>query len=293
LKHDVPTEEGQETAALYALGALSQHEARAFEIHLRQGCDICLGELTEFAGVVDALSASAAEIAPPSYLRDLLNARIEKEATLHLAADPAEAQVYHFPEKAPATPLPESRSTLWTGWLPWAVAACLLIAFAYTLISWRGDHRQLQAVAGQNTDSRQQIAELREQLAHENARARELAEINSVLDSPQRSVIAMSGLEAAPNASGNIYWDHQKNRWAVTANLPPAPAGKVYQLWLVTPDAKISAGLIEADPRGHGFVVVDVPPNISQIQAAAITLEPQGGSPQPTMPIYAMGKIST
>ena len=133
---------------------------------------------------------------------------------------------------------------------------------------------------------------MREQLAGENARARELEQINSVLASPQRSVIAMAGLEVAPNASGNIYWDHQRNRWVVTANLPPAPAGKVYQLWMVTPEAKISAGMIEPDAHGHGFVVVDVPPTLSQVQAAAITLEPQGGSPQPTLPIYVMGKIS-
>lgn len=278
---------------MYALGALSQHEARAFEVHLRQGCDICLRELNEFAGVVDALSASAAEIAPPNYLRDLLGARIEKESSLGSTDGHVEAQVYPFPERTPTTAPPELRGTLFTGWLPWAVAACLLIAFAYTLISWRGDHRQLQAVANQNADTRQQLAELREQVAHENARARELEAINSVLDSPQRSVIAMAGLEAAPNASGNIYWDHQKNRLAVTANLPPAPAGKVYQLWMVTPNAKISAGLIEPDSRGHGFVVVDVPLGTSQIQAAAITLEPEGGSPQPTMPIYVLGKIST
>lgn len=292
MKHDVATEEGQETAALYALGALSQHEARAFEIHLRQGCDICQRELNEFAGIVDALSAGAPEIAPPTYLRDLLNARIEKEASLHLAGDPTEAQVYHFPEKAPQTRPLEARRSPFSQLLPWAIAACLLIAFAYTFVNWRKDHRQLQAVASQNVDTQQQIAQLHEQLAYADVRANELEQINLVLGSPQRSIIAMAGLEAAPNASGNIYWDHQKNRWVVTANLPPAPTGKVYQLWMVTPEAKISAGLIKPDPRGHGFVIVDVPPNVSQIQAAAITLEPQGGSPQPTMPIYVLGKTS-
>ena len=292
MRHDVPTEEGQETAALYALGALSQHEARAFEIHLRQGCDVCQRELNEFAGVVDALSAGVAEVAPPNYLRDLLSARIEKEASVPSSAIPPEAQVYHFPEKAPQTERLESPSTLWTGWLPWAVAACLLAAFAYTLVNWQREHRQLQTIASQQGDTQQQLADLRNQLAQENAHAKEMEEINSVLASPQRSVIAMAGLESAPAASGNVYWDHQKNRWVVTANLPPAPAGKVYQLWMVTPDAKISAGLIEPDPRGHGFVVVDVPSNVSQMQAVAITLEPQGGSPQPTMPIYVLGKAT-
>src|SRR6185369_6428254 len=141
-------------------------------------------------------------------------------------------------------------------------------------------------------DTEREIGDLREQLAQGDARAKELEQINTVLHSPQHSVIAMAGLEPAPNASGNIYWDHQKNQWVVTADLPPAPAGKVYQLWMVTADEKkVSAGLIEPDPRGHGFVAIDVPANVGQMQAAAITLEPQGGSPQPTLPIYVLGKI--
>ncbi|MFL6214967.1 MAG: anti-sigma factor domain-containing protein [Blastocatellia bacterium] len=294
MRHDVPTEESQESAALYALGTLSRHEARAFEVHLRQGCEVCERELREFTAVVDALSAGAPETAPPAYLRDLLGARIEKESSLPVSANRSEAQVYPFPgrttDRALATPTLESRSTLWTGWLPWAVAACLLIACAYSFINWRTDHRRLQAVTGEQTNTTQQVEDLREQLAQQDALTIELQQINAVLNSPQRSVIALAGLEAAPNASANIYWDHQQNRWVVSASLPPAPAGKVYQLWMVTTDAKISAGLIEPNPRGHGFVVVNVPANVGQMQAAAITLEPQGGSPQPTMPIYVMGK---
>jgi len=292
LRHDVPTEEGQETAALYALGALSQHEARAFEVHLRQGCEVCQRELNEFAGVVDALGAGAAEVAPPHYLRDLLSARIEKEASNPSDAALPEAQLYHFPEKAPQTERLEAPSTLWTGWLPWAVAACLLIACAYSFINWRLEHRRLQAAASQQAVATQHIETLLDQIAQHQALAIELSQINAVLNSPQHSVITMTGLEAAPNATATIYWDRQQNRWVVSAGLPPAPAGKVYQLWMVTADARISAGLIEPDPRGHGFVVVDVPPNVGQMQAVAITLEPQGGSVQPTLPIYVLGKIN-
>ncbi|MFL6274956.1 MAG: anti-sigma factor domain-containing protein [Blastocatellia bacterium] len=272
---------------------MSQHEARAFEVHLRQGCEICQQELNEFTGVVDALNTGAPAIPPPHYLRDLLNARIEKEASLTIPRVLDAAQIYQFPDKAtPMLPPVTRRSPLGT-WLPWAAAAGLLIVFAYTLFSWRLEHRQLQAVASQNTETRQQLAELREQISDEKARARELEEINAVLAAPQRSVIEMAGPEGALSTVASVYWDHQKNRWVVSANLPPVPDGKVYQLWMVTPDAKISAGLIEPDARGHGFVIVDVPPNVSQIQAAAITLEPQGGSPQPTMPIYALGKATS
>lgn len=79
----------------------------------------------------------------------------------------------------------------------------------------------------------------------------------------------------------------------MAASLPPAPAGKVYQLWFVTAaNAKISAGLIPTDAAGQGYTFIDVPPTIGKLAAAAITLEPDGGSQQPTMPIYAVGKAS-
>ena len=293
MRHDVPTEESQESAALYALGSLSQHEARAFEVHLRQGCEVCERELHEFTGVVDALSAGAPEAAPPAYLRDLLGARIEKESSLPAFDRPIEAQVYHFPDKdadrALATPTLATPSTLWTGWLPWAIAAGLLIACAYGFINWLADHRRLQAV---QADTTQHIDTLRDQMAQQQQLAIELQQINAVLLSPQHTVITMMGLEAAPDATARIYWDHQLNQWVVSAGLPPPPPGKVYQLWMVTADAKVSAGLIELNSRGHGFAILDVPANAGQMQAAAITLEPQGGSPQPTMPIYVLGKVS-
>jgi len=73
------------------------------------------------------------------------------------------------------------------------------------------------------------------------------------------------------------------------ADLPPPPKGKVYQLWVVTnKNETISAGLITTDESGRGFRATRVPADI-EIAAAAITLEPEGGSQQPTMPIYTMG----
>lgn len=53
-----------------------------------------------------------------------------------------------------------------------------------------------------------------------------------------------------------------------------------------------SAGLIRNDKAGHGFAVVQFPSNVAQLQAVAITLEAEGGSQQPNMPIYALGKVS-
>lgn len=72
------THEMADVAALYALGALSQHEARSFEEHLEEGCAECRAELESFAGTVRALGFSAPSEHPPARVRAELLARVDK-----------------------------------------------------------------------------------------------------------------------------------------------------------------------------------------------------------------------
>lgn len=295
LNHDRVTREGQETAALYALGALSQHEARAFDTHLHDGCPACYAELEQFDQVVGVLGTAAAPVAPPAYLRDLLAVRIEREVP---QAPAASGTVIPFPKKAIAIhrkPDP-ARSPFTRVLLPWAAAAALLIAFAYTFTTWRSERQSMRAALDQERAQRSKTLDentkLKEQFTKKTELSTELTLINSVLRSPQWRIIPLDGQAPAPDSAAKVYWDVQGNRCVVSAELPPAPEGKVYQLWFVTPSAKVSAGLISPDKTGHGFAVVQFPSNVTQLQAAAITLEPEGGSQQPTMPIYALGKVS-
>lgn len=274
MKHQEVSEETRERAALYALGSLSQLEARAFEVHLREGCDVCAAELSEFQDVVGALDSGFAEETPPPYLRDLLAVRISRE--------PQETSPKETPQRsprtdaiprevAPAIPAAPRRG----GIIPWAVAAAFAIAAIALFVSWR--------------QTRQEADSTRRQLASVSSEAQELrAELNEPPSDPR--VIQLDGQPAAPNSSGRIYWDKANNNWVVAVNLPRPPPGKVYQLWFVKPDAKINAGLIRLDDKGYGFSVINVPPEIGGLDAAAITLEPEGGSEAPTLPIYAFGK---
>jgi hypothetical protein len=192
----------------------------------------------------------------------------------------------------PETARPEFGRAL----LPWAVAAAFLVAFAYTFTSWRSEResfrKALEQERGFSSEASRQAASTKEELAKKSALSDELIQINSVLSSPRWKIITLAGQEPAPDSSARVFWDVHRDRWVITAELPPAPEGKVYQLWFVTPTEKISAGLITPDSGGHGFVVVQFPSSAAQLAAAAITLEPKGGSPQPTSPIYALGKVS-
>lgn len=76
------THEMTDVAALYALGALSQHEARAFEQHIDEGCAECSAELESFAKTVRALAFSAPDEQPPARVRAELLARLGKSGSV-------------------------------------------------------------------------------------------------------------------------------------------------------------------------------------------------------------------
>jgi anti-sigma factor ChrR (cupin superfamily) len=68
-------------AAGYALGALTQHETRAFEEHI-EGCRICGAEVESFELTTSALDLAVSEAAPPGNLRAELLMRLNGMETL-------------------------------------------------------------------------------------------------------------------------------------------------------------------------------------------------------------------
>jgi len=81
------TEQLQEMAALYALGALTQHEAQAIETYLTDNYPGLAEELAEFEIVTAELALAAPELNPPPRLRQNLLASITQEPSFRVKAD--------------------------------------------------------------------------------------------------------------------------------------------------------------------------------------------------------------
>jgi anti-sigma-K factor RskA len=74
--------------------------------------------------------------------------------------------------------------------------------------------------------------------------------------------------------------------------LPPAPADKSYQLWLVPMNgAPISAGVFNPTSGQMSHMMMKVPAGLAA-KEFAVSLEPAGGMPQPTGPMVLVGPIS-
>ena len=69
MKHSDADDQTREQLALYALGALSQQEARVVEHHLAEDCEVCASELQRFESVVEAIGFSVQPAMPPASVR--------------------------------------------------------------------------------------------------------------------------------------------------------------------------------------------------------------------------------
>jgi anti-sigma-K factor RskA len=77
----------------------------------------------------------------------------------------------------------------------------------------------------------------------------------------------------------------------VASELPRLEPDRTYQVWLRGKDGVVSAGLLRVDDRGTGYAVLDPSVPLDQFETVGISVEPVGGSPQPTGPRMLLGSL--
>jgi hypothetical protein len=115
----------------------------------------------------------------------------------------------------------------------------------------------------------------------------------AALRSPQMRIITLAAGDKAGKAWGRIVWDQQAATWNLVAlDLPPAPAGRTYELWFITDkQQKIAAGTFDVNAKGEGALAVRIPAGIGSLAVAAVTDEPAGGVAAPTGSIQLVGQL--
>jgi anti-sigma-K factor RskA len=117
----------------------------------------------------------------------------------------------------------------------------------------------------------------------------------SILGARTVDLVIMKGQKVNPAGYGKIIWD-PKNQKALlqVANLPTVPANKDYQLWLIKNGKPIPAGVFDVNGTSkNSFFAIQqlAKANQQNANAFAVTLEPKGGSPQPTGDMYLQGSV--
>lgn len=68
----------------------------------------------------------------------------------------------------------------------------------------------------------------------------------------------------------------------VVDGLPPLEGGKEYQLWLIRDGQRTSGAIFSTDEKNYGGTRIRAPRSLLEYSAVGITIEPAGGSTQPT-----------
>ena len=77
----------------------------------------------------------------------------------------------------------------------------------------------------------------------------------------------------------------------LASNLDPLQALKTYELWVIPADgsAPVPAGTFHPDDQGNASVIMPTLPRGVAAKAFGVTIEPDGGSQTPTLPIVLAG----
>ncbi len=264
-----------EWAALYAVGALDGAERYEFEQYLQTASAAEKRELRELTEVSAMMPLALPQPAVPARVKARLMARVREELE-EKDVRPAPAKVLEF------TPRPKRFSFFdLFSWQPLLTAATLLLALTSGLLLWQNSN-----VSRERDQLAQEVAKLSQQNVATQKQLDELV-------TQTTKFVSLAGKEA-PQANAKVFWDTTRNQWVVYVfDLPAPPANKSYQLWYITNDQqKVNAQVFETDANGRGTLRIEVPPNVApRIAATAVTLEPKGGSPQPTSGLYLVGQI--
>ena len=242
----------------YALHALGQHERALVEEHIVQ-CATCRRALSEYQDVAEELLYAAPQTPAPAHLRADLVRRVRNSGKASVR---------------PAAPQAVSRQAGGARrWVYALVAAFLLLLSVANLVWWR-----------MASDLRASQAALQEQVEAQRVAMQLLA------SGGQTAVLR--GDQPAPQVVALLTWAPDQTAAVLqVSDLPPAPAGQAYQLWLVRDGQRDSGGLFAPDPQGRGVLVVQAPQPLQSYQAVGVTLEPAGGSPGPTGPRVFGGSL--
>jgi anti-sigma factor RsiW len=221
----------------YAVDALDDLERAAFERHLAE-CPACQQEV---AGLQEAagLLGALSTTAPPPSLRDRVLADITTVRPLPPAVEP--------PVVVTGAHAPGGRSRFRPRLLVAAAAALIALGGAVTIAQpWEDESSQTQLTAAERV-----------------AAAEDAETFTRTLD---------NGAEATLVRSRSL-----NEAVLVTNDMPDAPDGSVYELWLVHDDQMVPAGLMTG---GDHEIVLEGDP--ATANGFGITVEPDGGSDQPT-----------
>lgn len=168
--------------------------------------------------------------------------------------------------------------------LRYALVACialLVVSTAALFITYNKLNAAHDQIASLNLD-KQKFAGVVSKLEFENQGLDNMA---AMADSKEWATIRMAGQAFSPNSKMKVYWNKKDKSVLinyVAMDLPKTDAAHQYQLWALVNGKPVSLGVFGKTDSTNNEALVKMQA-IQEAQAFAVTLEPMGGSVNPTM----------
>ena len=255
----------EELLPFYVLEALNDEERELVESYLSEHPEARL-QLQELQSGASAVPYGVAPVEPPPQV---------KEALMKRVASDAEARF-----RPPVQSQPSRRGIRFE-----EIFRLLSLAAATAAIFWAF------VLNSQVARLRIEISALNDRLA---AQSKSLEQIITNLPQTNPSdviTVSLKGTDVQPQARGQLIADpKEQSAVLVISGLPPLEPGKTYQVWLIG-DAPVSAGLLTVDEKGQGVLIVTSKQPIGSFKSLGVSIEPEGGSPQPTGKIVLLSNL--
>jgi len=253
----------EELLSFYVLDALTDEERELVESYLAEHPE-ARQQVQDLQSGASRLPYAVSPVEPPQHVKRSLMARVTSD-------ERARRQVQSQPPRR-AFRFEDIFRVLSLG------AATIAIVWAFFL---NAQIARLQT----------EIAGLNEQVAAQSQSLETL--INGLPQTSPSNVITVSlkGTEAQPRAQGQLIADpNEQSAVLVISGLPPLDPGRTYQVWLIG-NAPVSAGLLTVDENGQSVLIVTSEEAIGSFNSLGISVEPEGGSQQPTGEIVVLSDL--
>jgi len=177
------------------------------------------------------------------------------------------------PSSSPSTPV----QLPWSKWLSYTTLIALTLGYLYQ--------------SNRFQQSRQALRETSTALGScesQNQSLREYQRVYAMITAPQTQAITLTGSHKPSGAQAIVYWNAtQEQAFCQTGLLPDPPDNQQYQIWADVDGTMVSIGLIETSAQN--LQAIDY---IARAESLNITLEPLGGSTNPTISqLYVHAKL--
>jgi len=156
----------------------------------------------------------------------------------------------------------------WNWTLVWIVAAaCLAVVAVWLNVSRHDEQRALARALLDMQGKNVELARLNEAFA--------------LMNDPAAKQLVFG--EGAPKPRGRVFVNPKQGVLLLASNLTPAPAGKIYEMWIIPKGGKpLPAGLFQSQSDGSAMYLRKGAVDVATTGAIAVTLEPEAGSQAPT-----------